>query len=29
MVLRMAHTSLAIDYKNTTILQYADLIQFA
>ena len=29
MILQIAHTSLAIDYKNTTILQYADLIQLA
>ena len=29
MILPMAHTRLAIDYKITTILQYADLIQFA
>ena len=29
MIFPLAHTSLAFDYKNTTILQYADLIQLA
>ena len=29
MIFPLAHTSSAIDYKNTTILQYADLIQLA
>ncbi len=29
MIFPMAHTSLAIDYKNSAILQYANLIQLA
>lgn len=29
MIYPMAHTSVAIDYKNTTALQYADFIQLA
>ena len=29
MIFPVVHTSVAIDYKNTTVLQYADLIQLA
>ena len=29
MIFPMAHISMVIDYKNTTVLQYADFIQLA